>query len=382
MSKNYYDILGVAKGASKDDIKKAYRKLAMQYHPDRNPGNKEAEEKFKEAAQAYEVLSDEQKRQQYDQFGHDNYQNMGGAGGHAGGMNMDDIFSHFGDIFGGGFGDIFGGGMGSKQKKRNPEPEPQRGHDRALEVSITLKDAFLGKKEEVGYYHFFACDDCNNKGVAKGTTVQTCTRCKGAGQTRVQQGFFAMAQTCSVCGGNGFTIPNPCKTCRGQSRTQKYDKFTVNIPAGIYSDAELRVPGKGDAGVFGGPAGNLFLKIKVIADKKFKRHDDDLICTIMLTYPQLVLGSQIEIESIDGTKELVKIPKGCAVGEKLIIPGKGFVNLRNKNKGNLVVVTQCYVPKKLSPVAKKLLTDYSDEVGTEPKDSEGTIMGFFKKFLG
>ncbi len=388
MSKNYYDILGVEKTASQDEIKKAYRKLAMKYHPDRNPDNKAAEEKFKEAAQAYEILRDEKKRQQYDQFGHEGFQNMGSGGG-PGGMSMDDIFSAFGDIFGGQggdpfggqFGDIFGGGMGGHQRPKG-KPQPQRGRDIPKEVTITLKDAFLGKKEQLGYYHFFDCKTCSHKGTTPGTSTQTCAHCKGMGQVRVQQGFFAMAQACPQCGGHGFTIPNPCKECRGQSRLQQYEKFTVNIPAGIYSGAELRVQGKGDAGIFGGPAGDLFLRIKVLSDKKFKRIEDDLVCTMMLTYPQLVLGSQVEIESIDGTKELIKIPKGCAVGERIILPGKGFVKLRNKTRGNLIIITQCHVPKKLSADAKKALSAYSDLVGTEAKDSEGTIMGFFKKFLG
>lgn len=379
MSRDYYQTLGVSKDATKDEIKKAYRKLAMQYHPDRNPGNKEAEEKFKEAAQAYEVLSDETKRRQYDQFGHDGFQNMGAGG--PGGMSMDDIFASFGDIFGGQFGDIFGGGRSSSRQGRG-QPQPQQGHDIYKEITITLKDAFLGKKEEVGYYRFFECKTCQGKGAAPGTTAQACKQCRGTGHTRIQQGFFALSQTCSLCGGNGFTISSPCKDCRGQSRVQHYDKFSVNIPAGIYNGAELRVPSKGDAGLFGGPAGSLYLKIKILSDKKFKRVDDNLVCTIMLTYPQLVLGSQVEIESIDGTKETIKVPKGCPVGEKLIIPGKGFVKLRNKVRGNLIVITQCHIPKKLSAEAKKLLTDYSALVGTETKDGEGTIMGFFKKFLG
>lgn len=380
MSKDYYQILGVSKNASKDELKKAYRKLAMKYHPDRNPDNKSAEEKFKEAAQAYEVLSDDKKRQQYDQFGHDNFQNMGSGGG-PGGMNMDDIFANFGDIFGSQFGDMFSGGFGgTRQQTRGPQK--QQGRDFNKDITISLKDAFLGKKEEVGYSHFFSCDTCNNKGAAPGTSTQSCNHCHGTGQTRVQQGFFAFAQTCGSCGGHGFTIPSPCKTCRGQTRVQKYEKFTVNIPAGIYSGAELRVPGKGDAGLFGGPPGNLYLKIRVMSDKKFKRVDDDLVCTMLLTYPQLVLGSQVEIESIDGTKELVKIPKGCKVGERIIIPGKGFVKLRNKTRGNLVVVTQCHVPKKITADAKQALSAYSDIIGTETKESEGTISGLFKKFFG
>ncbi len=377
--KNYYEVLGVTKTATKDDIKKAYRALAMKFHPDRNPGNAEAEESFKEAAQAYEILSDDKKRQQYDHYGHENFRNMANGQGGPAGMNMDDIFSNFGDIF----GDLFGAGAQRQNRQSKVAgPQPKRGHDLHKEINITLKDAFLGKKEEINFYHFFNCDDCKSKGAQPGTSVHNCKMCNGAGQVNIQQGFFAFSQMCPTCNGEGFSIPSPCGTCKGQSRLQKYDKFSLNIPSGIYDGVELRVPGKGDAGVFGGSSGNLYLKVHILEDKKYKRTEDDLVCTVMLTYPQLVLGSQVEIESIDGTKEALKIPKGCAVGEKLVIPGKGFIKLRNKNKGNLVVITQCHVPKKISDVAKVALTTYSDEIGTDAKDSEGTILGFFKKFLG
>ncbi|HRN78042.1 MAG TPA: molecular chaperone DnaJ [Candidatus Dependentiae bacterium] len=372
--KDYYDVLGVPRTASADEIKSAYRKLALKYHPDRNPDNKEAEEKFKEAATAYETLSDDKKRRTYDQFGHDAAQGMGSGGYHGGGfggMNMEDIFEAFGDIF------------GSQQRKRRAHgPQAIRGHDLTKEISISLKDAFLGVKKEISYYHFFNCQTCDGKGAKPGTTTQSCTTCKGMGQIQYQQGFFMYAQACSSCAGQGYIIASPCSSCSGQSRIQQYDKFTVTIPAGIYDNAELRITGKGDAGVYGGQPGDLFLKIKIQPDAKFTRADDDLVCRIMLTYPQLVLGCQVEIESIDGTKETIKIPKGCPVGERIVIPGKGFQKLRSKVRGNLVVITECQVPKKLSKEAKDALNKYSEIIGTETESSGGFISGLFKKFLG
>jgi molecular chaperone DnaJ len=375
MSKNYYEVLGVSKNATAEEIKKAYRKLAMKYHPDRNPDNKEAEEKFKEAASAYEILSDEKKRRQYDQFGHSQYQQMGGMGGHPGGMNTDDIFESFGDIF----GDLFGGRQSARKKSG---PEPMRGHDLAKEINITLKEAYLGTKKELSYTRLIACKTCNGSGAKKGSKPSACTKCQGTGQVQFRQGFFMYSQACGNCSGQGFIISSPCGSCNGKSRIQEYTKFTVNIPAGIYDGAELRIAGKGDAGVYGGSSGDLFLKIHVIPDKKFRRVGDDLQCLIMLTYPQLVLGAQIEIENIDNTKINIKIPKGCPVGERIVTPGKGFATMRGSVRGNLVVVTQCHIPKKLPAEAKKLLTQYSDIIGTDPNDNEGTIASFFKKFLG
>ena len=189
------------------------------------------------------------------------------------------------------------------------------------------------------------------------------------------------AQTCTTCGGQGFTISNPCNKCHGKCRNQEYDKFTVTIPAGVFDGAELRISGKGDAGIFGGKSGDLFVRIHVMPDKKFQRVNDDLVSTLMLTYPQLVLGCQVEIENIDGKKQTIKVPRGCAVGEKIIIPGKGFKNLRSNVNGNLVIITQCHIPSKLDAEAKTLLTKYSDKIGTDIQEESG-ILSFFKKFLG
>lgn len=372
--KDYYKVLGVDKSASQDEIKKAYRKLALKHHPDRNPDNKQAEEKFKEAAQAYEILSDSQKRKQYDQFGHSGVEGMGAGG--PGSMNMDDIFSAFGDIF----GDIFG--TSHQKRTTRSTPEARRGHDLHKIIHIALKDAFTGTKQEIKYYRFFKCETCSAKGTRPGTSAQTCKVCKGAGQISTRQGFFMYSQTCSTCRGEGYIITDPCLACAGQSRIQQYDKFTVNIPKGIFDGAELRISGKGDAGIYGGPSGDLFIQINIMPDKKFYRVQDDLEAKVMLTYPQLVFGAQIEIENIDGSKVNLKIPKGCPVGEKLIIPGKGFERLRSRGRGNLVAVTQCHIPKKPSQEAQTKLKEYAKIIGDSPSDDGGGIAGFFKKFLG
>ena len=371
--KDFYEILGVAKTASADEIKAAYRKLALQYHPDRNPNNKQAEEKFKEAAGAYEVLSDPDKRRQYDQFGEAGPQQHAGGFGH-GDMNMDDIFDIFGDIFGGG-----------QQKRRNTQsqPSPRRGHDLHKELTITFEESFTGTTKEINNFHYISCTECNSKGTAAGSGYTACPTCKGNGQVTYRHGIFAYNQACTDCNGQGFTIAKPCPVCKGQSRIQKHEKFTLNVPSGVYDEAELRIPSKGDAGVYGGPPGDLFIKVTVKPHAHFKRVDSDLEVILRLTYPQLVFGCQVEITSVDGSKETIKIPKGCPVGEQIVIPNKGFNKLRTKGRGKLIIIAQCAIPKKLSDKGHKLLEEYSAEIGTSTEDPKSSgISGFFKKFLG
>jgi molecular chaperone DnaJ len=374
MSKrDYYEILGVSKDANQDEIKKAYRKLALKYHPDRNPGNTEAEEKFKEASQAYDVLSNPEKRKTYDKFGHAGTDQMGGFGQYS---DINDIFENFGDIF----GDLFGG----NQRKRSAKAGPvaQRGHDLSHKIQITLKESYLGCKKDIDIYRYESCDQCSHTGCKAGTKPVMCAACQGMGTVHHKNGFFVYSQHCPECMGQGFKIKDPCPKCHGQSRYQKYEKLSISIPAGIYNGAELRIHEKGDAGIFGGSAGDLYLAVEVKSDAKFYRRDDNLVTNINLTYPQLVLGCQIEIENIDGTKETIKIHRGCQVGEEIKISGKGFPKLHRAGKGDLIFITQCHIPTKLTDEAKKALLDYAQQIGNECKDGNGGISGFFKKFLG
>ncbi|MBD3273256.1 molecular chaperone DnaJ [Candidatus Dependentiae bacterium] len=371
--RDYYEILGVSKSASKDEIKKAYRKLALKYHPDKNPGNKEAEDKFKEASEAYEVLSNDQKRQKYDRFGHSGMQS--GADYHEY-SDFSDIFSSFGDIF----SDLFGGGQ--RQRRSKTGMTPQRGHDLSYKIEINFKDSYLGTKKDIAIYHYVKCETCNASGSKPGTKPEKCSHCNGTGSINYRQGFFSFAQTCNICNGQGFIIKTPCSTCAGKSRIQKRDVLTINIPAGIYNGAELRVRGRGDAGVYGGTSGDLYLHVQVIEDKKFWRKNNNLITNLYLTYPQLVLGCQVEIENIDDQKISIKIPKGTSVGKEIIIPGKGFPVPGSFSRGNLIIVAKCHIPTRLSASAKKLLMEYSEKIGTDTKNSDGGISGFFKKFLG
>jgi len=373
--RDYYDILGVPRSASLDEIKAAYRKLALKYHPDRNPNDSEAENKFKEAAAAYEVLSDTNKRQSYDQFGHAG-PSMGGNGAGGMHMNMEDIFDIFGEMFGG------GPTAGGRRKKSAGAPAKQRGNSLAKEITISLKESFTGTTQEISIYRYVPCEACAGKGTTKPDGFKPCSGCDGTGQITYQKGFFAYSQPCPRCQGEGFTMSDPCKKCKGQSRVQKYDSFSFTIPAGIYNGAELRIAKKGDAGLYGGATGDLILKVIVAPDKQFRRQDDDLITTLTLTYPQLVFGCQVEVTLLDGSKETIKVPRGSRVGGQIVISSKGFPRLKSGGAGNLVIITHCAIPKQLSSEAQTLLKQYAEATGDKTEPDNGGIVGFFKKFLG
>lgn len=354
MSKrDYYEILGVAKTAGDADIKKAYRALAVQFHPDKNPDDPQAEEKFKEAAEAYAVLSDAQKRAAYDRFGH---QAGGGAGFDPGFSNIEDIFDMFG------FGDMFGGRGGTRRTT------VQRGSDLRYDLEITLENAATGKDEKLRIPRLESCDECSGSGAEKGTTAETCITCSGSGQTRYQQGFFSVMRTCSTCQGKGQIIRTPCKICRGQGRVEKEKNIEIKIPAGVETGSRLRVTGEGEGGVNGGPSGDLFIVIHVRDHENFERQGENLYSVAPITFAQAALGAEINVKTLDGEEEL-KIPAGTQTGTIFRIKNQGMPNLGGRGKGDLFVAVSLVTPKTLTKEQRKLLeqlaeiedADFSDE---------------------
>ncbi|MEK2688122.1 molecular chaperone DnaJ [Bdellovibrio sp. GT3] len=351
--RDFYEILGVEKGADQDTIKKAYRKMAMQYHPDKNPGNKEAEEKFKEAAGAYEVLSDTQKRAQYDRFGHDAFTGRGGGGGF---QDTEDIFSHFGDIF----GDLFGGG-GQRQQRRNRN-EPRRGSDLRYVTEINLKDVISGLEKEIEFDTDENCKVCNGSGAEKGSHPETCHTCGGSGQVVRSQGFFAMASTCPTCHGQGTVVKNPCKPCKGKGRTSVHKKIRLNIPPGVDTGTRLRVATEGEGGYMGGQPGDLYVEIRVKPHNKFERRGDDLIGEISVPYIQMLLGGEVEVPTVTG-KANVEIPKGCENGDNVKLSGEGLPSLRGNRRGDIYYHVSVEFPDKLGKEEEKLLREIAKEKG-------------------
>lgn len=372
--KDYYEVLGVAKGASDADIKKAYRQLAKKYHPDMNPGDKQAEAKFKEVNEAYSVLSDPEKRQKYDQFGHAAFDGSAGGGGFGGGFSGDfsDLFSSF---FGGGFGG-FGGGDGGGSARR-----PVAGEDVYARVTLTFEEAFTGCKKDVSYRHVEACSECNGTGAAKGSEAETCSQCHGRGQVTVQQNMMGMmmqsSRPCPRCNGKGKIIKNACPNCNQKGYVRVSKKGTVSIPAGIDDGQGVRVSGLGDAGRNGGPAGDLIVEVVVKPHPFFKREGSNLYCEVPLTFAEATLGAEIEIPTMEG-KEKFTIPEGTQPGTLFTLKGKGMPG-RFGRRGDLIFSATVEVPRDLNAKQKEALRAFADSCG-EANNSKRTR--FFKKLFG
>ena len=348
--RDYYEVLDVARNATDEEIKKAYRKLAMKYHPDRNQDNPSAEEKFKEVKEAYEMLSDSEKRAAYDQYGHAGVDPNMGAGGGFGGGNP---FGDFGDIF----GDIFGG-MGGRQRG----PQVYRGADLRYTMEISLEDAAAGKVTQIRVPNWEECDVCHGSGAEPGTSAETCPTCQGQGQVRMSQGFFSVQQTCPTCHGTGKHIPTPCHKCHGQGKIKTQKTLEVNIPAGIEDGMRIRNAGKGEPGVNGGPSGDLFVEIHIKRHPVFERDGTDLHCTIPLAFTKAALGGEIEVPTLHG-KATMNIPEGTQTGQVFRLQGKGMPHVRSASTiGDLYVHVELEVPVKLNSEQKDLIRQLDDSL--------------------
>jgi molecular chaperone DnaJ len=355
--RDYYEILGVPKVASLESIKKSYRQLALKYHPDRNPGNKESEEKFKEAAEAYSVLMDPEKRSVYDRFGHDGLSGEGFSG--FSGFNSS-VFADFEDILGSffnfGFDNIFGT---TRQRKAS---SPNRGRDLALELDLDLQDAVFGVEKEIKLNRTELCPECEGSRMQPGTEKSTCQHCQGRGQVRYQQGFFAISRTCSHCQGSGEIIPSPCKDCRGTGKTKKRKTLTVKIPPGVDNGTKLRLEGEGEAGDRGAGRGDLYVITHVKKHEFFDREGNNLICEISISFTKAALGSTIEIPTFEGTENL-RIPEGTQTGQIFCIKGKGTKKLYGHGKGDIFVKVLVKTPRNLNKDQKKYLKQFAESMG-------------------
>jgi molecular chaperone DnaJ len=372
--RDYYEVLGVEKNASADDIKRAYRRLAIKYHPDKNPGDKEAEAKFKECAEAYEVLSDSEKRARYDQYGHAGLQ---GAGIHDySRMNVDDIFGalNLEDIL----GDLFGGGFGGGRSRRGASARgPKRGYDLETEVELTLDEVAKGVEKSIEFARQDVCEECVGSGAAKGSSPTKCPTCGGSGQVvrSGMGGFFQMASTCPQCRGAGKIISNPCKKCRGSGRTSKKRLVTVKIPAGVHEGQSVRISGEGEPGTDGGPRGDLYCYVRLKEHPFLQRDGVDLIATVPISFTQAALGGEIEVPSLSGMREL-KIPPGTQYGDVFRIKGQGLPDIRTKRNGDELVQVMVEIPKKLNSQQEELMRQFAK---TEDKNVLPKTKSFFEK---
>ena len=366
MALDYYKVLGVERSASADQIKKAYRKLAMQYHPDKNPGDKAAEDKFKEAAEAYGVLGDPDKKAKYDQFGHAAFQGGAGGFGGQGFENVDDIFSSFGDIF----SDFFGmGGMGGGRSRRSANG-PRRGADLRYLLEVELGEVISGTEKTLDFETEENCDRCQGQGAEPGSSPTNCATCGGNGQVINSQGFFSVATTCPACRGAGRTIKNPCTSCRGRGRKPVSKKITVTIPKGVDNGTRLRVAGEGEGGFLGGPSGDLYVEIRVKEDNRFERQGDDLYGSLEISYVQALLGAEVDVDTMDGKKK-VTVPSGTSQGQILKMKSLGVPNIRGGQRGDLCWGIKIQIPKKLTKDEEKMLREIAKNRGESVLDKKG-----------
>ncbi len=383
MKKDFYEILGVAKNVSQDEIKKAYRKVAMQFHPDRNPGDKASEEKFKEAAEAYEILSDPDKRSQYDRFGHQAFSGAGrGGGGFSGGnMNMDDIFSQFGDIFGdeSPFGSFFGGGNG--RRSGGGRSQGVRGTNLRIKIKLNYEEMAKGASKTVKVKKYVPCSTCGASGAKDKSSVQTCSTCGGSGQVRkVQNTFLGQMQTvttCPNCNGEGSTIANKCTACKGEGRVYGEETVTIEIPAGVQEGMQLSMNGKGNAGERGGANGDLIILIEEEAHTQLQRDGLNVAFDLHISFPEAVFGTNVEVPTIDG-KAKIKIPPGTQSGKIFRLKGKGFPAVNSYEKGDQLIHVNIWTPQNISSDEKQMLEKMQDSDNFAPKPEKGD-KSFFDK---
>ena len=365
--RDYYDVLGINKGSSADQIKSAYRKQAIKYHPDKNKGDKAAEEKFKESSEAYHVLSNSERKQNYDNFGHAAFENGGGG---RGGFGNFDFSSHFSDIFEDFFGEGFGGGERKSRRSNN------RGSDLRYDLSISLEEAYNGKKQDIKFSTSEKCDTCSGSGSKPGHEAGSCSMCGGHGQVRSSQGFFTVQQTCPQCSGSGEMITNPCGSCGGEGKKQTSKRLSVTIPKGVDDGTRIRLAGKGEAGSRGAGNGDLYLFINVYSHDLFKRSDENLFYEYPISVADAALGTSIEIPTIDGGKAKIKIPSGTQSGKQFRLKSKGMPLMRGSGTGDLYVQVNTEVPVSLNKEQKELLEKFRE---IENEKSNPSIKKFFQK---